>query len=260
MLTDSDEARDSRYRVPALAKGLDILEFLAGQPAGLTMTSLAARLNRTIPELYRIVQLLETRGYVTRDPDTNHYSLSMKLFRLAHAHPPLRSLVSFAMPILETLAEAIGHSCHMSILDDLDALIVAQVDSSLPQRYSVRLGARIPIWESNSGVLLVASMDEITRNTMISKLETMLSPARLADFLRKERMARKQGVVKDKSYLTPAVITVSRPVRNNHGAVVAVMTVPMLQHRRRETSVEEVDAKLAQATADLSRALGFGGE
>ena len=53
-------------QVPAAEKTLDILEFLAGQPDGLTVTEIVGALGRTVHELYRVVLVLEARGYLYR--------------------------------------------------------------------------------------------------------------------------------------------------------------------------------------------------
>ena len=127
--------RQSRYRVPAVDKALDILELLSAEPSGLTMAMLAERLSRTISEIYRTVQLLEARGYLERNADGDRYAVTMKLFRLAHAMPRIHSLSALAVPILEELAREIEQSCHLAVLDGLDILIIAQVDSPLPRHY-----------------------------------------------------------------------------------------------------------------------------
>ena len=55
-----------RYRAPALDKGLDILELLAGLDGGLTQAEIAKLLGRTPNEFYRMLDRLVRRGYVTR--------------------------------------------------------------------------------------------------------------------------------------------------------------------------------------------------
>ena len=82
--TDSE---DERYRAPALDKGLDILELLAGVDGGLTQAEIAKKLDRSPNEFYRMLDRLVRRGYVTR-LDGDRYSLTLKLFGLAQLHRP----------------------------------------------------------------------------------------------------------------------------------------------------------------------------
>ena len=67
MATDDSEA--ARYRAPALDKGLDILELLAASSAGLTQAEIAKGLGRGPNEIYRMLDTLVRRGYVTRTTD-----------------------------------------------------------------------------------------------------------------------------------------------------------------------------------------------
>ena len=61
-----EDDEDDRYRAPALDKGLDILELLAGIDGGLTQAEIAKRLGRSPNEFYRMLDRLVRRGYVTR--------------------------------------------------------------------------------------------------------------------------------------------------------------------------------------------------
>ena len=61
---EKQAASSEKYSAPALSKGLDILELLATQPAGLKKTEIAAELGRTVNELYRMLAVLESRGFV----------------------------------------------------------------------------------------------------------------------------------------------------------------------------------------------------
>ena len=79
---------DDRYRAPALDKGLDIPKHL----------------DRSPNEFYRMLDRLVKRGYVTK-LEGDRYSLTLKLFGLAHLHAPVRRLASFATPFMRELAD-----------------------------------------------------------------------------------------------------------------------------------------------------------
>ena len=82
-MTASDDL--DRYRAPALDKGLDILELLAGEEEGLSQAEIAKALGRTPNEQYRMLERLVRRGYVARNA-SDRYELTLKLFGLAHFH------------------------------------------------------------------------------------------------------------------------------------------------------------------------------
>src|SRR5258708_26742120 len=74
-----------RYRAPALEKGLDILEALAGVSEPLTTPQLAERLRRSPSQLCRIVYILEPAG------DTEEWRLRPAYGPTNHALTPTTS-------------------------------------------------------------------------------------------------------------------------------------------------------------------------
>src|SRR5437660_8256916 len=96
-----DPPADQRYAAPALDKGLDILELLARDGDGLSLNEIARALERTSSEIFRMVNALARRGYLQQDGD--RYSLSLKLFELAHRHKPIKSLTAAALPLMREL-------------------------------------------------------------------------------------------------------------------------------------------------------------
>ena len=95
---------DERYRAPALDKGLDILELLAQQPQGLTRAEIVKEMDRSASEIYRMLERLVARQYVTRSLSGDRYALSLKLFALANIHPPLNRLINQALPVMDAFA------------------------------------------------------------------------------------------------------------------------------------------------------------
>ena len=112
-----------RYRAPALDKGLDILELLATTDEGLSQAEIAKALERSPNEIYRMLDRLVRRHYVARTSG-DRYELTLKLFALAHQHAPVRRLVSQAMPELRAFARDAGQSCHLSIYDRGNVVVV----------------------------------------------------------------------------------------------------------------------------------------
>src|ERR1700712_1045973 len=114
-----------RYRAPALDKGLDILELLAVQPHGLTRGEIVKAMGRGPSEIYRMLERLVARQYVTRSVEGDRYALSLKLYVLGHQHPPVDRLVARAQPLMDAFAKAAEQSCHLSIYDRGNLSVVA---------------------------------------------------------------------------------------------------------------------------------------
>jgi len=144
---------ETSYAVPALEKGLDILELLADTAGGLGQTEIAEATGRSVGQIFRVLGVLERRGYVVRDRQSGLYSFSMAAFDLAHRHPPLRGLISLATTPMRELSDRVRQSCNLSVLDAGRVRIVAQVESPADFGYRVRVGAVFPVETATGEVL-----------------------------------------------------------------------------------------------------------
>ena len=91
--------KQSSYRAPALDKGLDIIELLALSSIGLTQAKIANHLNKSVNEIYRMLNTLRERNYLEFDSSTDQYRLSYKLLNLAASFNPTKTLLEKANPI-----------------------------------------------------------------------------------------------------------------------------------------------------------------
>src|ERR1700744_5274288 len=105
-----------RYKAPALDKGLDIIELLSETDESLSQAEIAKALGRTPNEIFRMLGRLVRSNYVV-GTSTDSSELSLKLFGLAYRHPPMRRLVSLALPSMRRFARAAEQSCHLVVYD-----------------------------------------------------------------------------------------------------------------------------------------------
>jgi DNA-binding IclR family transcriptional regulator len=212
-----------KYRAPALDKGLDILELLAMADTGLSQAEIAKALDRTPNEIYRMLDRLVRRGYVMRTP-SDRYEVTLKLFELAHARPPLQRLIAQAMPVMRRFARKAQQASHLAIYDRGALVVAAQVDGPGYWNVSIRIGSRISLVETGSGHVTLAFATRDERRLM---LEEQDPPERLTPAL-EERLARvrQQGFENMPSKQVTGVSNLSVPILGPMGRVLAVFTCP----------------------------------
>jgi len=142
-----------------LDKGLDILELLATQAHGLTRAEIVKEMDRSPNEIYRMLERLVARQYVMRNAGGDRYALSLKLFAMAHMHPPLNRLVNQALPVMDEFTRRAEQSCHMGVYDRGNVLIAAQINSPRGWSFAVQRGARVGLLDTASGHVLLAYAD-----------------------------------------------------------------------------------------------------
>ena len=132
-----------------LDRGLRVLAVLAGHPSGLTITELAAAVgvNRTV--VYRLVTTLEQHGLARRDA-AGRLHVGLGVLALARGLQPV--LREVANPVLRGLAEDLGATAHLTLVDGGEALAVAVVEPSWTDYHvAYRVGARHPLDQGAAG-------------------------------------------------------------------------------------------------------------
>lgn len=168
---EPQEQSRKAYSVPAAEKVLDILEFMSDRPDSLSPTETAAAMGRSVHEIYRVLLVLEARGYFYKRNLSDGFRLSLKLFELAHRLPSMRRLSVSALDVMQGLAPATLQSCHLSVMSGHELLIVLQVNSPLPMRYSVMLGAKFDFSETSAGTVNFAISPDGTKEKALNWLK-----------------------------------------------------------------------------------------
>lgn len=223
-----DDSEDERYRAPALDKGLDILELLAGVDGGLTQAEIAKKLDRSPNEFYRMLDRLVRRGYVTR-LDGDRYSLTLKLFGLAQLHAPVRRLVSYATPLMRELAETSQQANQLVVFDRGSAVVIAQQEAPDYWGISIRVGSHISLFDTGSGHVLLAFRSQEERQMMISEyVRSTDKTPQSAEFFTRLDQIRDRGYEMMASMQTAGVFNLSAPVRSSDGRAIAALSIPYI--------------------------------
>lgn len=148
------------YPVPALEKGLDLLEFLSAKGVPQSLNDLARGLGRGPGEIFRMLNCLEKRGYIGRDD--GRYRLTLKLHQLAHTHSPVERILRAAERPMRDLALELRESVHLSVISGDSLVVLAQFESPDPRRLSIEVGCKFPPLETCSGRLLLAHDESFT--------------------------------------------------------------------------------------------------
>lgn len=252
---------ESRYSAPALEKGMAILEVLSESSDGYTMNELSTRLNRSVSEIFRMVIVLEELGYIAADA-SDRYSLTLRLFHLAHRHYPVRQLTECALPLLQELAMRCQQSCHLSIYRQGRLVIIAQVDSPARWSLSLKLGTEMGLSDTSSGQVLLAFCDETERTRMLQTHIPTDGELALSDEQLRRQLAkvRKDGISVMKSRQIQGVTNVAAPVRDQHGQVIAAINVPHIARidALQTPSANAIRPILLETAERISRRLGHG--
>lgn len=229
--TANGAATDDRYRAPALDKGLDILELLATQPQGLTRAEIVKEMDRSANEIYRMLERLVARQYVMRNASGDRYALSLKLFALAHMHPPLSRLINQALPIMDDFARKAEQSCHMGVYDRGNVLISAQINSPRGWSFSLQRGARVGLLDTASGHVLLAFCDPGSFQRMRAEHTPVDGEVPIAEDALAQTLTaiRTNGYLERDSAQSFGVVDISYPILGPDNTALATLTCPYIR-------------------------------
>lgn len=229
MDTDFDAASERPFRdhVGSLQRGLSVLEVLAANPSGVSITEVAAETGLTRAGARRLLLTLVAESYAAQEGRRFH--LSPRLLTLARTWLKGTTLWSYAEPTMRTLAADLDESCSAAVLSGQDIVYVARVPGRRIVSVALHVGARLPAWCTSMGRTLLAGLDEAERAAFFAGLRMEpLTPRTIVD--RDELAAEidrcgRQGFSIVDEELELGLRSIAVPVHDGAGRVVAALNV-----------------------------------
>jgi DNA-binding IclR family transcriptional regulator len=251
MRNNPAKKKPARYEAPALEKGLDILELLAGTTSAMSLSRISEAVGRSRSEMYRVLQVLERRHYLERLPDDDRYTLTNRLFLLGMERPAVKGLLEIALPMMHKLSEETQQPCHLVVPSDEYMVVIARVESPYELGLAVRIGHRRLLLEATSGLVLVAFQPEAVRTRWLQKYGAMTRRPGRATLLETLTAIREQGYAAIASTVVPGVTDLSAPILVGDAAA-AVLSVPYMDLAGLRKSRGEVIKALRETVKGIS--------
>jgi len=250
------------YAVPAVEGAISILETLGtAQPMSLTELSKTLGLGKS--SVYRLLVTLALRGYVEKDPDSDRYRLTYRLFAVGSRAAERLGLREVAQPVMDRLGSRTGETVNLGVLDGFRTVSVYLVESAHPLRIHMRIGG-VPAHATATGKILLAALppEELARRLAGRRLtsltdRTIKSRAVLQAELRR---VRDQGYAIDDEECSWGLRCAGAPVRDHRGAVVAALSMVAPCRRLPPSALPAAIATVREAAQEISHRLGFAEE
>src|SRR5690606_12388912 len=184
---------------------LDILEFLSEKPRSYSLAQLAEEMGRTKGEIFRMLAVLEARGYVERAPDTDEFQVTDRLLRIGLRRPRYRALTEMARSVMERFAAETRYPCHLAIASDEQIVVVSRAESPDLVGVTVRVGYRQPLLETGSGRCILAYMDDVQRGHVLSILTRQPNGLDTAKLDAERKQIRDKGYIIEESRIMEGV-------------------------------------------------------
>ena len=219
----------------------------------LNLSQLARRSGLPLATVHRLAaDLVESRLLVRRVD--GRYEIGALLWRLGLLAPPTE-LRELALPHLQDLVAATGHTVHLAVLDGAGALVIERLSGTrtLPTRHSP--GAHLPLHCTAVGKALLAYADPPLADRVVRDLRrhtayTVVDPAALH---RQLEEIRRSGLARSAQEHRIGVSSLAVPVNGHEGVVAALGLLAPLRSPRPAGVLPHLRAASASIGADFIR-------
>jgi len=260
----ADEDRsDATYRVPGLERGLRILtEFSPREPV-LDAPELSRRLGIPRTTVFRLLQTLESLGFLERADRDRNYRLGVAVLRLGFEYLSSLELTDLGLPVIEALRNETGLTSHIVIRDGRDIVFVAKAQSHAPifSSIKVNVGTRLPAHATTHGQVLMGdfTLDDLRALYPEPALDryTPQTPETVEELFARIREDAERGYAVSESSFERGISVVSAPVRNDTGRIVAVITTTIPRPAIDAELLGGLIDKVRHAAVELSKRLNY---
>lgn len=242
--------------VPALERGLAILECLTKSQHGLTVSQLTRNLGFPKSSVHALLLTFERHGYLYRDDTSGRYRLGLRICDLANVALERIKLREQAAPLLARLRDNTGLTAHMAILERDEVVLIEKIESPR-MRVNSWIGKRMDLHCTALGKALIAhlpddQMDVLLRNRGMLRHNdnTIVSMRRLKEDL---DSVRRRGYSVDDEEEEINVRCIGAPILNAQQQVVAAISITGTTAEVDEKSREGLIAHVRATAAAIAK-------
>lgn len=248
-------------RIQSLERGFLVLEAVARQRDGITLSELSRRLDLHTSTLYHLTRTLVALGYLRTGPDDKRYRVGRGIYQLASACLDEAELCAIVEPYLDRLAAATGEATHFAIWERRKALILTRREGPNALQITERAGTLRPVYCTAIGKVLLAGLSEEVYGEYVAEIDfkpITQSTIRDAGALRLQiDRVRRDDVAYDDCEFNPEVRCMAAPVRDFRGRVLGAIGFSGPVWRLSLTGMNDFVAVTRSIAAELSIHLGF---
>ncbi len=252
----------SRYKVPNLERGLQVLELLLDHPGGLQQSEIAAQLRCSRTSVYRITMTLLEHGYLTREEETKALTLSRKLVAMGSRTLAEPALMTISVDILKNLRDLVKETALIGTIVENEVVVLEQILGSHPFKFSVDLGTRLPLHTAAPGKAILAFLPATEADRMIRGLTfTRFTERTLADATKLRRELTEvatTGYALDRGEQMTGIHCVAAPIFDRHGYPIAAVWITGPSDRVQAAGLETVGEFVSSQARVISTRLGHG--
>lgn len=216
---------EGKTTVRSVERALDLLLCFTMRPSW-AMTELAQQVGLHKSTVHRMLATLEEKGFIERDPVTDHYQLGLMVWELSANLGTTNDQSMMWQKEMERLRDQLGETVSVYVRSGVERIRIQSVQSNEPVRRVAPVGARFPLYAGASSKVLIAYAlpeeqqeiwqhptwqlrDELNMETYQSELQEVLEQGYAVSFEERES----------------GVAAISVPIFDREGNILAALAV-----------------------------------
>ena len=218
----------SRTKNSSLTNALHLLKcFTIDQPE-LTLTEISERINVSKSTACRLVQTLESEGFIHQNLHFNTYSLGASVLALSNTVIDQIAILKETTYFLKQLTLQTGESSHIAVLDKNDVVYLKKEDSQYCVQLLSHIGRRNPAHCTASGQAILAFLKPLTVERLFQDDLERVTKHTITTLPQLQQTLigiREKGYAVSRGEFIENIFSVGAPIFNNKNEVFASISV-----------------------------------
>ncbi len=223
---------------------------------------LSEHLGFSAATVQRILSTFKDYHLVDQDTATRQYRLGAAFYHFIQTLQQSYPITRVAPEFMRRLALKTGETVHLNVIEDQSRVCIDAVESNQALKASMPVGSRSPLYAGASSKCLLAFSEPAFRKTYLEN--TRLVPITANTIVDKNKLRSELKMIRNRGYSqslaerNPGLGSLSTPVFNHQGALLAALSLAIPEIRFRDRDHRKFCLAEVIATARrISQYMGF---
>lgn len=213
-----------------IMRTIDILELLAKNKEGYSLTDISKMLNVPKSSVFDIIKTLVYRHMVVENhqSSTIKYKIGLQSFLIGSSFLSHIDIVDVAREELILLANKMNATTFMAVLDDYKIAYIYKYESQNSIITTANIGTRGSLHSTGLGKVLMAFSSQDTFDNCLKQMSfepyTPYTITSIEDYLKEINKVKRQGYALDNRENSNYQFCAAAPIRNHQGDVIAAIS------------------------------------
>lgn len=248
---------EQKQTVRAVDRALQLLKCFTFERKEISLAEISKISKLPKTTAFRLLVSLEEQGFVIKDEVTQNYRLGILLFKLGSIVASDMELRKVSLPVLEEIANKTKETVNINIVQNNERFCIEKIEGSHDLRQFIDIGKGLPLYKGASGKILMAYLPLERQIKMLDNIKEDLGKSK-SELLTELQNIKEKGLAISHDERVLGAASVSAPIYNHIGDVVAGLTISSASVRFTEERVEEFTKMALEGAMKISSALGYG--